>query len=397
MKIVHHITTVAVCASMIFSIACENKIVVTPDVTSSSSSEEASLPRLKVYVENSGSMDGYMCDGSQLKDAVFDYVSDLSQSTSPPHLYYINSDTLPYRGSLASYIKTMNPAGFCAVGGNRAHSDMSDMLRMIIGGLSENDVALFISDCILDLPGVNAKDFLTNCQINIKNTFINGRKHHPRLAVEIIKMESDFTGRYFSQNGVETLQGVKRPYYIWVMGNEEHLAMLNKNAPIADLRKYGLKGTVAFTGLQQIPFDIKNRSLTSGVVNPTKGQYLVTIRADFKKTLQQDNVILDKRNILLSHPGVKIEGIYPITDANSAFTHFIQLSLPKDINTSTTTVTLCAPPLAAWVKETNDTMGVDIKKHLNQTTGILQLVQGVSDAYKKENTIANIRFTVKRR
>ena len=25
---------------------------------------------LKVYVENSGSMDGYMCDGSNLKDAV---------------------------------------------------------------------------------------------------------------------------------------------------------------------------------------------------------------------------------------------------------------------------------------------------------------------------------------
>lgn len=27
-------------------------------------------PALKVYIENSGSMDGYMCDGSQLKDAI---------------------------------------------------------------------------------------------------------------------------------------------------------------------------------------------------------------------------------------------------------------------------------------------------------------------------------------
>ena len=33
---------------------------------------------LKVYVENSGSMDAYMCAGSNLKDAVFDYVSDLT-------------------------------------------------------------------------------------------------------------------------------------------------------------------------------------------------------------------------------------------------------------------------------------------------------------------------------
>lgn len=30
---------------------------------------------LKVYVENSGSMDAYMCAGSNLKDAVFDYES----------------------------------------------------------------------------------------------------------------------------------------------------------------------------------------------------------------------------------------------------------------------------------------------------------------------------------
>ncbi len=31
-------------------------------------------PKLKVYIENSGSMDGYMCEGSELKDAVYDYI-----------------------------------------------------------------------------------------------------------------------------------------------------------------------------------------------------------------------------------------------------------------------------------------------------------------------------------
>ena len=46
-------------------------------------------PILKVYIENSGSMDGYMCDGSQLKDAIFDYVSDLSTCVDTTQLYYI--------------------------------------------------------------------------------------------------------------------------------------------------------------------------------------------------------------------------------------------------------------------------------------------------------------------
>lgn len=46
-------------------------------------------PSIKVFIENSGSMDGYMCDGSQLKDAVYDYISDLNRNTSAtePILY----------------------------------------------------------------------------------------------------------------------------------------------------------------------------------------------------------------------------------------------------------------------------------------------------------------------
>lgn len=41
-------------------------------------------------------MDGYMCDGSQLKDAVYDYISDLNRNTSSTELYYINSKIIPY-------------------------------------------------------------------------------------------------------------------------------------------------------------------------------------------------------------------------------------------------------------------------------------------------------------
>ena len=40
-------------------------------------------------------MDGYMCDGSQLKDAVSDYISDLNRNTSATELYYINSKVIP--------------------------------------------------------------------------------------------------------------------------------------------------------------------------------------------------------------------------------------------------------------------------------------------------------------
>lgn len=68
---------------------------------------------LKVYVENSGSMDAYMCAGSNLKDAVFDYVSDLKRLTTSCSLYYINSRVIPFTGDLNTYIKKSYPTIFC--------------------------------------------------------------------------------------------------------------------------------------------------------------------------------------------------------------------------------------------------------------------------------------------
>ena len=47
--------------------------------------------KVKLYVENSGSMDGYMFNGSELKDAVYSYVSGLSTHSDTTELYFVNS------------------------------------------------------------------------------------------------------------------------------------------------------------------------------------------------------------------------------------------------------------------------------------------------------------------
>ena len=47
--------------------------------------------QLNVFIETSGSMCGYMVDGSELKDAVYSYVSDLDGYVDTTRLFYINS------------------------------------------------------------------------------------------------------------------------------------------------------------------------------------------------------------------------------------------------------------------------------------------------------------------
>lgn len=81
-------------------------VVTTPEVASPISDIR---PVVKVYLENSGSMDGYMCNGSQLKDAIYDYISDVKRESDTVELNYINNQIIPFTGSLNSYIKALAP------------------------------------------------------------------------------------------------------------------------------------------------------------------------------------------------------------------------------------------------------------------------------------------------
>ena len=165
---------------------------------------------LKVYVENSGSMDAYMCAGSNLKDAVFDYVSDLRRLTTSYSLYYINSKVIPFDGDLNSYIKNLTPQSFAKAGGNRSNTDLRQILDTIVKANDKNTVSVFISDCILDIPE-SAVDFWGNCQVSIKNTFNEALTNNPDLGVEIIKLDSKFDGFW-----LETPRNTM-PSYAWII------------------------------------------------------------------------------------------------------------------------------------------------------------------------------------
>ena len=96
--------TIIIIAAISTCVGGGSKILVEWDAVPAPPENNDSI-ELKVYVENSGSMDAYMCAGSDLKDAVFDYVSDLKRFTSSCSLYYINSKVIPFNGELNTYIK----------------------------------------------------------------------------------------------------------------------------------------------------------------------------------------------------------------------------------------------------------------------------------------------------
>lgn len=344
---------------------------------------------LRVFVENSGSMDAYMCLGSNLKDAVFDYVSDLKKLSQEYSLFYINSKEIPYKGNLQSFIKDLTPLQFAKAGGDRSNTDLRQIFQTMMKGHKDNTVTVFVSDCILDIPQ-SATGYFGNCQVSMKNTFNEALAKHPNLGVEIIQLASKFDGYWYCGKNSKKLSNVKRPYYIWVIGDKEKLAFLNKNVPIENIIG-GIQNYCAFAGKEQIPFDIDKKIY---VINHTN-KITIQLLASLTNSLQSDVVIKNIAQYKSSNPvQTSIVSVEKITDTSSNYSHVIEISISNPETIKEEKITFTYPYLAPWVETSNDSTGTDIEKNLNKTTGILYLIKGVAEAYKSSTEYGSISFNL---
>ena len=386
-KIIFPIVLSILIVIAIFSLCSgSHKIKLELDPVPYTSISEDSI-ELKVYVENSGSMDAYMCSGSQLKDAVFDYISDLSRLSTSVSLNYINSKIIPYDSDLKSFIKDLTPSAFARAGGDRSNTDLMQIFDKIIKNQNNRTVSVFVSDCILDIPD-NDIHYLGNCQISIKNTFNEALVKSPRLGVQIIKLDSKVEGYWYCGHNREFLNDVKRPYYIWVIGDQRYLAEFNKKVPVEDIFG-GIKEYSAYATPQPIPFDIDKKSY---VINHT-GKIIVNIIVNLRGSLQKKELLRNTAQFKSANPNqVTILSVDEITDESSIYSHVITLEIDNPATLKSETITFSYPQLATWVSNSDDTTGMNVKDNIDKTTGLMSLIKGVSEAYKESTKYGSISF-----
>lgn len=343
---------------------------------------------LNVYMENSGSMDGYMCPGSMLKDAVYDYVSDVKKETNICNLYYINSQVIPYNGSLDSYIKDLTPASFAKAGGNKSNTDLRQIFKDIIKYHNANSVSIFVSDCILDIPE-NAIDFFGNCQVSLKNIFNEALAKYPSIGVEIVKLESTFDGYWYCGNNKVKLSGVKRPYYMWIIGDVNILAKINKKASVSDVI-HGIKEYCAFSPIDNLPFDIDKKTYQAN------NSINVEMCVDMGTTLQSELTIKNIGSYKVTTPSqVIVSNVSAITNSANPYSHVINLQITNPQSINSEVVNLVYPQFPSWIENSNDDTGKDVLKNIDKTTGIKYLIKGVAEAYKNHTTCGNFEFQLK--
>ena len=339
-------------------------------------------------------MDAYMCPGSNLKDAVFDYISDLQKYSDNCTLYYVNSKIIPYGGKLQSYIKDLTPTSFAKAGGDRTNTDLRTIFGNILSVHKKNTVTVFVSDCILDLPQ-NSLDFFGNCEVSVKNTFNEALTRNPELGVMILKMESKFDGYWYCGGNKEYLSNVKRPYYIWIIGNKKILADLNTKVPVNDIIGV-VKEYCAYVNNNNsaVPFDIEKKIYVVNHHNVIK----VNLLADLRESLQNETTISNTSLYTLSNPTqASAAAISKITAPGSQYSHLIQLEINSPATLKSQSLTFTYPLMADWVEKSNDDTGENVKQNIDKTTGIKYLIKGVADAYKNSTTFGTITFNLKNR
>ena len=100
---------------------------------------------------------------------------------------------------------------------------------------------------------------------------------------------------------------------------------------------------------------------------------------------------------MFNNSNLVIDGVYPISDKNSKFTHFLNFTIPNGTQIAQDCLIFNSPKLPSWISESNDETGDNIHNNLDKTTGIKYLIQGVADAYKNENVCTKMNFNVNRR
>ena len=380
--------------AILYSASCTKSTVVELQAAPSVS-PSGTKPKVKVFLENSGSMDGYMCTGSELKDGIYNYLSAINNNVDAMHLYYINSTIIPQNVSLDQYIRNLNPTNFKQAGGDRAFSDIPKLFKNFLSQIDESTIGIYISDCILDIPDHAAPGYLNITRTDIHNLFTAKSKKIKDLGVCVYQLESTFNGTYYFPKGGSKPYNGKRPYYMIIVGQRSLLSNLRKLVSDETIT-HGVKNYCAFCNSYDSKAVLSRGSSQSDQLKlKTKknGKYHFNILVDFAGTLQRDVVLTDSRNYeWINSSKLSIEGIDKITASTSEYTHVMTLSVGDDVFSDM--IQLKNIGLPSWVSESSDPQGDSITK--GKTFGIDYIIGGISDAFS-EKSITNFKLNIKKK
>ena len=252
----------------------------TPGMSYDRSQRAVDSFRINVYLENSGSMNGYVDAGkTEFQHNVFNYLDDVEQWLgSQLNLFFINSKIISKGSNLNDYISKLTPNDFRSSGGNTSTTDIADLFGQVLEQGNDSVVSILISDFIFS-PGTqnNPEAYLGEQQVKIKRSFENYLNHNSNLAVIVYQLYSNFKGTYYDYlNTPHRDYEGRRPYYIWVIGHPLKVAEMRVAIP----ENKFLHKVENFWSITSLSPNIENYAI---LPNPRKGDFTKQNKSEMKR------------------------------------------------------------------------------------------------------------------
>lgn len=353
---------------------------------------------VNLYVENSGSMDGYMHDGFEFKDAVFGYITGVNRYVKDTRFFYINSKIVPNNIPLENLSGSFSADAFRAAGGDRSSTDLASMLKMVLERLDGKTVSVFVSDCILSLPKGAARNYFVNNQISIEAIVSKKLKKQKDLTFVVYRLMSRFCGKFYNSKGSTDIDA-RRPYYVVLAGSRNLVSQLVRKVPLESVPNAKVTSMVAYTA-KHIPVVTLTNSTgrlfkdNKCTLLPEKGSdnYRIKILADLTSTFIDADTLVNRNLYKSSDRQFKLEYVEKIKDPESPYTHILTVSAPQSVQPTNERISLKKPETPVWIEQANDDTGVFIGR---KTTGIKYVLYGIGNAYDDKD-IMEIKFSLKK-
>jgi hypothetical protein len=363
-------------------------------------------PTINVYIENSGSMDGYVKGVTEFEQVIYNYLSDIkiAKVADALNLNYINSEVLPYRPKnkaikeemdvLKDFIEKLEPSTFRTRGGKRGESDIADVLKDVLANTKKNTISLLITDGIFSPgSGKNADQYLVNQQIGIKNSFAAFLGKEKDAAVIVYQLSSQFDGKFYNKvNKPAHYRGVL-PFYIYIIGNANHVAALCRAVPKSSFRGGGVPRVFSITtGNKEVKYAVnpsigkfkRSRKDAKTTIEDLEkdsrtGKVKFAVNVDFSGLLLDEDYLLNSQNYENSSK-YSLE-VKPSATKGKNYTHTLTFSSDRVTKGAVAVKLKAARP--AWIDSVNDANG--IAAVAGKTYGIKYQLDGIFDAFTFNN------------
>ncbi len=363
----------------------------------------AENPVVNVYLENSGSMNGYVDNGrTAFQQDVYNYLCDVKISEIPStiNLHFINSQIINRGSVIADFINKLTPSSFRQAGGQTGTTDIADVFKQILSRTDDNTVSIFVSDCIFSPGNVKSPEaYLANQQVGIKECVADYLKNHSQLAILAYQLYSRFDGVYYDYKNHRHQYKGDRPYYIWVIGHPLHIVKFRGNIPDSRFSGNGVANIwCAFNATLDSKYSIlpnpkkgdfnkNSKSEISRIKKDGNGDFMFTIGAEMTslELLLGNDYLMDTDNyarLVNKQPSDKwyIE-VARNTVTSSPATHNISLMANNYVPKGNMTVALmCKTP--QWVYEFTDEDDTELNENnCHKTYGLKYMFDGIQQAF----------------